>query len=97
MKISAEDVMKVADLARLTIDDDLRDKLAVQIGDILTYVDTLEKVDTKGIEPTNHALSLFNAFREDEVRERQGAGTENAVANAPVKEAGCFVVPKVVG
>jgi aspartyl-tRNA(Asn)/glutamyl-tRNA(Gln) amidotransferase subunit C len=97
MKISADDVMKVADLARLTIDNDLRDKLAVQIGNILSYVDTLEKVDTKDVVPTTHALSLFNAFREDEVKGRKGSGTEKALANAPVKEDGCFVVPRVVG
>ena len=97
MKISAEDVTKVADLARLTIDDDLRDKLSVQIGNILNYVDTLEKVDTCGIEPTFHALSLFNAFREDEVKPRQGSGTEKALSNAPQKEEGCFVVPKIIG
>jgi aspartyl-tRNA(Asn)/glutamyl-tRNA(Gln) amidotransferase subunit C len=95
MKISPQDVMKVAELARLDIDDPLRDKLAGQIADILTYVDTLEKADTTGVEPTNHALSLSNAFREDTVHD--SPGTENALANAPIKENGCFVVPKIVG
>ena len=95
MKISGEDVMNVAELARLDIDDTLRDKLADQIGDILTYVETLEQADTKGVEPTNHALSLSNAFREDVVKE--SPGTESALANAPLKENGCFVVPKIVG
>ena len=97
MTISTDDVMKVADLARLTIDDDLRDKLAVQIGSILSYVDTLEKADTTGVEPTTHALSLFNAFREDEVKARKGSGTEKAMENAPASEDGSFVVPKIVG
>ncbi len=97
MKISGEDVTKVADLARLTIDNELRDKLSAQIGNILSYVDTLEKVDTRDVVPTTHALSLFNAFREDEVKPRQGSGTDQALANAPMKEDGCFVVPKIIG
>ncbi len=97
MTISTDDVMKEADLARLTIDDDLRDRLAVQIGNILNYVDTLEKADTLGVEPTTHALALFNAFREDAVKDRQGSGTEKALSNAPASEDGCFAVPKIVG
>lgn len=95
MSISREDIMNVAELARLSLDDALVDKLVDQIGDILNYVDTLEKVDTQGIPPTNHALSLTNAFRDDVVKD--SPGTEAALANAPVKEDGCFVVPKIVG
>lgn len=95
MKISREEIMNVAKLARLSLDETLTAKLADQIGDILNYVDTLEKVDTDGVEPTNHALSLTNAFREDVVKE--SPGTDAAMANAPVAEDGCFVVPKIVG
>jgi aspartyl-tRNA(Asn)/glutamyl-tRNA(Gln) amidotransferase subunit C len=95
MKISRENVLNVAELARLELDEDLTDKLADQIGDILNYVDTLEKVDTEGVPPTNHALALFNAFREDVVKE--SPGTDDALANAPSREDGCFVVPKIVG
>lgn len=95
MKITREEIVNVAKLARLTLDESLTAKLADQIGDILNYVDTLEKVDTDGVEPTNHALSLSNAFREDVVI--PSPGTEDALANAPVKEDGCFVVPKIVG
>lgn len=95
MGISRDEVLKVAELARLELDEALTDKLAEQIGNILNYVDTLGKVDTDGVPPTNHALSLANAFREDEVI--ASPGTEMALANAPVHENGCFVVPKIVG
>lgn len=95
MALSRDDIINVADLARLSLPDSLVDKLVDQIGDILNYVDTLEKVDTEGVPPTNHALSLTNAFREDVVK--PSPGTEAALANAPVKEDGCFVVPKIVG
>ncbi|MBU1170298.1 MAG: Asp-tRNA(Asn)/Glu-tRNA(Gln) amidotransferase subunit GatC [Proteobacteria bacterium] len=95
MKISAKEVQNVAELARLELDEALTAKLADQIGSILNYVDTLKKVDTTGVPPTNHALSLSNAFREDVVV--PSPGTDKALANAPLKENGCFVVPKIVG
>lgn len=95
MKISKEEVLTVANLARLDLDDSLKEKIAEQIGNILDYVDTLESIDTKDIPPTTHAISLSNAFREDELTE--SPGTEKALANAPEQEDGCFVVPKVVG
>lgn len=95
MKISRELVLNVAELARLELDESLTDKLAEQIGDILNYVDTLEKVDTEGVPPTNHALALSNAFREDVVAE--SPGTAKALSNAPSREDGCFVVPKIIG
>jgi aspartyl-tRNA(Asn)/glutamyl-tRNA(Gln) amidotransferase subunit C len=90
MKISREEVIHVADLARLDVDKELIDKLAVQLGTILEYV-----VDTKGVRPTSHAISMTNAFREDE--EKQLFNRDSALANAPDKADGNFIVPKVVG
>jgi aspartyl-tRNA(Asn)/glutamyl-tRNA(Gln) amidotransferase subunit C len=95
MKITKEEVMHVADLARLDLDAAAIDKFAGQIGTILEYVDTLNRVDTRGVTPTAHAISLSNAFREDE--ETGHLETEKALSNAPEKEDGSFVVPKVVG
>ena len=95
MKISREEVIHVADLARLDVNKELIGKFAVQLGTILEYVDTLENVDTKGVRPTSHAISMTNAFREDE--ERQLSNRDSALANAPDKEDGNFIVPKVVG
>jgi len=94
MKITKDEVIHVADLARLDIDKASIDKFARQIGTILEYVDTLCRVDTKGVVPTSHAISLTNAFREDE--ERQNLDLDNVLANAPQQEDGNFVVPKVI-
>ena len=94
MKISKEEVIHVADLARLDVDKELIDKFAVQLGTILEYVDALESVDTKGVRPTSHAISMTNAFREDE--EGQIYNRDSAMANAPEKADGSFIVPKVV-
>ena len=95
MKITKEEVIHVADLARLDLDEESIDRFAEQIGEILEYVDTLNKVDTKGVTPTSHAIFLNNAFREDE--ERAHLDNEPALANAPEKDNGGFIVPKVVG
>lgn len=95
MKISKEEVIYVADLARLEVNDQLVDKFAEQLGTILEYMETLESVDTKGVRPTSHAISMTNAFREDE--EAQNFNRDSALANAPDKEEGNFIVPKVVG
>jgi aspartyl-tRNA(Asn)/glutamyl-tRNA(Gln) amidotransferase subunit C len=51
-------------------------------------------VDTAGVRPTSHAISLTNAFREDE--QEQHLERDKALANAPQKEEGNFVVPKII-
>ena len=95
MKITKDEVLYVADLARLNLDEAAIEKFAGQIGEILEYVDKLNEVDTRGVKPTSHAISLTNAFRSDDPKEH--LAREKALANAPDKEDGNFIVPKVVG
>ena len=95
MRITKQQVLHVAHLARLELDEAAIEKFAGQIGTVLEYVDQLQAVNTEGVKPTSHAISLTNAFREDEVRDH--LETEKALANAPEAEDGSFVVPKVVG
>lgn len=94
MKISKEEVLHVARLARLDIDAADVDRLAGQIGTILDYVDTLNQVETDGVAATSHAISLTNALRQDEAQDH--LDRQDALANAPEKDAGTFVVPKVI-
>jgi aspartyl-tRNA(Asn)/glutamyl-tRNA(Gln) amidotransferase subunit C len=94
MKITKDEVLYVADLARLDLDEASIDKFAGQIGTILDYVDKLNEVDTEGIRPTSHAISLTNAFREDDQKEH--LERDQALANAPQREEGAFVVPKII-
>ena len=95
MKITKEAVLYVAHLARLDLDEESIEKFAGQIDEILGYIEKLNRVETKGIKPTSHAISLTNAFRDDE--EKEHIDPELALANAPEKEDGQFVVPKIVG
>ncbi|BBO69574.1 aspartyl/glutamyl-tRNA(Asn/Gln) amidotransferase subunit C [Desulfosarcina alkanivorans] len=94
MKISKEEVLHVAHLARLDIDETDVDRFAGQIGTILDYVDTLKQVDTAGVPATSHAITLTNAFREDEAQGH--LDPQDALANAPEKDDGAFTVPRVI-
>jgi aspartyl-tRNA(Asn)/glutamyl-tRNA(Gln) amidotransferase subunit C len=94
MKITKDEVMHVAKLARLHLDENAVELYTKQLGDILTYMETLNRVDTENVPPTSHATSTDSAFREDEVR--ASMPSEEALANAPQSEDGSFVVPKVI-
>lgn len=95
MNITREEVIHVADLARLTLDETSIDRFASQIDTVLAYVDTLKHADTHGVSPTSHATSRTNAFREDAVTGH--LDRESALTNAPDKDEENFVVPRIVG
>ena len=95
MRISKEEILHVADLARLDIDEVSIDTFANQMGKILEYIDALNRIDTTDVEPTSHAISLSNAFREDEID--PSFDRDAALSNAPETEDGYFIVAKVVG
>ena len=96
MKISKEEVRHVARLARLSLDDQSLDAMAEQIGTILTYMETLNRIDTTDVVPTAHAASAAQTpVREDEAREH--LDRERALSNAPEKDGESFLVPRVIG
>ncbi len=94
MKIGKETVEHVAKLARLEITEPEKDLFAKQLGEILGYIEKLNRYDTTGVEPTATVLAQANVFREDVVR--PGLAVEQAVANAPDSEDGTFRVPKIL-
>jgi len=94
MKITKEEVLHVAHLARLEIGEADVARFADQIGTILNYVDTITQVETRGVAATAHAISLTNAFRDDDLQDH--LTPEASLANAPEKDDGSFVVPKVI-
>lgn len=95
MAISREDVKKVSLLARLLLSEDELDKMTVQLGQILHYMESLNKVDTEHVEPMAHAVEMFDVFREDRVGE--SLPREQALANAPHRDVECYLVPAVLG
>lgn len=94
MKVSREDVERVALLSRLEIGESDAARFTGQLNAILGYVEILEKVDTEGVEPTAHVLPLKNVLRPDEVR--PSLDREAALANAPEREDGYFKVPSIM-
>ena len=68
MKITKKEVEYVARLARLSLSEAEKEKMTAQLDSILQYMDKLNKLDTKNIEPTSHVLPLNNVWREDMVK-----------------------------
>ena len=95
MAISREQVEKVSLLSRLLLSDEELDKMTVQLGEILAYMDLLGEVDTQDVEPMAHALDFSDVFRPDEVC--ASLDREAALANAPHRDASCYLVPAVLG
>jgi aspartyl-tRNA(Asn)/glutamyl-tRNA(Gln) amidotransferase subunit C len=94
VKITRETIEHVANLARLNLSESEKEKLTSEMGSILTYVDKLNELDTKSIQPTSHVLPVKNVFREDKTE--KSFEREKILSNAPSQEDGCFKVPKVV-
>jgi aspartyl-tRNA(Asn)/glutamyl-tRNA(Gln) amidotransferase subunit C len=93
-KIGRGDIDKVALLSRLAFTPDEADRFAGQLSKILEYADKINALDTDGVEPTSHSIPMTNVFRED--APRPGLTREEALANAPEAEDGCFRVPQIL-
>jgi aspartyl-tRNA(Asn)/glutamyl-tRNA(Gln) amidotransferase subunit C len=87
-------IERVAELARLNLKPEEKQKLEKDLGAILDYVKKLEALDTKGVEPTSHVLNMENVFRADETRSSDAAS--KALEHAPQTEGPFFKVPKIV-
>jgi aspartyl-tRNA(Asn)/glutamyl-tRNA(Gln) amidotransferase subunit C len=94
MALSREEVLHVAELARLSLRPEEVELFTRQLNDILAYVQKLEELDTTGVAPLAHVIPLFNAFREDVAK--AGLPLEAALKNAPAREEGSFLVPRVI-
>lgn len=94
MKITKKEVEYVARLARLSLNEAEKEKMTAQLDSILQYVDTLNKLDTKNVEPTSHVLPLNNVWREDTAR--PSTPRDEILANAPDQAEGFYKVKKVI-
>lgn len=88
------EIEKIAQLARLNLNDEEKEKMKSQINQILEYVKKLEKLNTDDIEPFTHTLELNNVFRNDIAED--SLTPEEALQNAPLKSDHFFRVPKVI-
>jgi aspartyl-tRNA(Asn)/glutamyl-tRNA(Gln) amidotransferase subunit C len=94
-RITADDVRKVAQLARLELPEEKIATYTGQLERILDYVAHLEQVDTEGVPPTTRAVEVVNVSREDTVQPTPVR--EDLLALAPQREGDFFRVPQILG
>jgi len=94
MKISTNEVAKIAHLARLEVDDSQKEKIAEQLSHILGYIDKLKDVDVEGVKLSSGAAFMNNVLREDEVKASPGPCV--TLANAPQRDEDFYIVPRIV-
>ncbi|WP_341279275.1 Asp-tRNA(Asn)/Glu-tRNA(Gln) amidotransferase subunit GatC [Paenibacillus sp. FSL H8-0537] len=94
MSITIKDVEHVANLARLELSDEEKDKFTEQLNAILKYAEKLNSLDTENVEPTSHVLPITNVTREDITQE--SLPIEKVLLNAPDEEDGQIKVPAVL-
>ena len=93
-KITSEDVIKVATLARLELPEEEGVKYTSQLEKILGYVAQLEKVETTNVLPTTRAVEVVNVVRDDSII--QTKFKEDLLSQAPHREGDFFRVPKIL-
>lgn len=88
------DILKLADLARLHIDDEAVDEVAASISNVLRLVDQLQAANIDNVEPMAHPLNTVQRLRPDAVTEPDRRADFQAIA--PAVEDGLYLVPKVI-
>lgn len=94
-QISDETMEYVGILAKLELSAEEKEAAKADMEKMLDYVDTLNELETSGVEPMSHVFPVNNVFREDVVT--NGDGKEATLANAPLCKDDSFEVPKTIG
>lgn len=94
MKITEHVVGHIAELAKLKLTQTERSMLALDLEQIISYVDKLDELDVSNVEPMYHVVPINNVFREDKVE--VSYPRQKLLENAPASEEGCFKVPMTV-
>ncbi|HOP16191.1 MAG TPA: Asp-tRNA(Asn)/Glu-tRNA(Gln) amidotransferase subunit GatC [Gammaproteobacteria bacterium] len=94
MSLSADDVAKIAHLARLAVAPGENAALGRELSNILDLVAQMDAADTAGVVPMAHPLDMAQRLRDDAVSEQNSR--DQYQAGAPAVENGLFLVPKVI-
>ena len=92
--LSREEVLHIAELAKLKLTEEEIQLYQEQLGRILEYFKKLEELDTTDVEPMAHVLDVSNVLRPD--KPKPSVSQEEALANAPKQRDGYFEVPQVI-
>ena len=93
--IDRDQVLHVARLARLRLDDGEVERMAGELATILDHIDKIGELDLENVEPTSHVIQVENVLRPDEPR--PSLPREEALAQAPDPAEGGFRVPSPGG
>lgn len=93
-QLTLEEVSKVAQLARLELTQEEKERLTTELNDIMNQFARLQELDTTDVPPTSHSIPLQNVFRKDEIG--VSLPREKATQNAPEKRDGNFIVPQIM-
>ncbi|MDI9848149.1 Asp-tRNA(Asn)/Glu-tRNA(Gln) amidotransferase subunit GatC [Rhodoblastus sp. 17X3] len=94
MSVDLATVRRIAHLARIRVSEEEAPYLQNEINSILSFVEELNAVDVEGVEPMTSVLPMTMKKRVDVVSD--GEIVDKVLANAPAREDGFFVVPKVI-
>jgi aspartyl-tRNA(Asn)/glutamyl-tRNA(Gln) amidotransferase subunit C len=94
MKISREEVLHIARLARVNLAEEEITRLSDQLSNLLEHFQDLQQVDTEGVPPTAQSITLQSVMREDAIV--PSLSPEQVLANAPRREGDCFRVRAVL-
>ena len=94
MSVDANQVRRIAHLARIAVADEDVEHLAGELNAILAFVEQLSEVDVEGVEPMTSVTPMAMTMRQDVVTD--GGIADEIVRNAPATEDHFFLVPKVV-
>ena len=92
MQITGELVKYLEKLGRIQLTPEQENATEKDLQEILSYMETLNELDTQGVEPLSHSFPVTNVFHEDEVI--PSMNREALLANAPNQKDGCFQVPE---
>ena len=98
MALLPEDFSRISTLARLAFEPAQAEQLRAQLNDFFSLVDTMKSVDTKGVEPLSHPFATVQevALRLADDQALEPNQREANMANAPARDNGVFLVPRVI-
>lgn len=94
MKVTREEILHIANLASLNLEDDEVDKYIENLQDILNFANIVNNAQVEGLDVTIGANEAKNVFRKDEIKRFED--TESLLQNAETKEQNMFKIPKVI-
>lgn len=94
MTVSKEELLHIANLANLTLEENETDKYLENLQDILNFADVVNTAPVENLDITIGTNEAKNIFRKDEVKIFENH--EGLMANAPEKERDMFKIPKVI-